>query len=357
MRSTPPRRSRSRTSSASSDDAIRKALASFGGVRRRFTRTGDVERRHHHRRLRPSPGRDRGGARAARESTKGQVIAVVQPHRYTRLRSLFEQFCTCFNDADTVIVAMSIRPASADSGRRSRRLVQGLRITATVRSSRSTARTSLPRWCRNGQAWRLRRLPRRRLDHAMGLCAASCLAVRHVAFEDLGLLAPLVAARGYDVRYHEAGVDRFDADTLLAPDLVVVLGGPIGVYEARRLSLHYRRVAAIAARLRANKPLLGICLGAQMMAAALGARVAPGPVKEIGWAPLTLTPWGSHRYWRRLRSACRCCIGTATIAICRPAASGSLRRHIARCRRFHACRRNSRCNFTSRPSLYVLSNG
>jgi GMP synthase (glutamine-hydrolysing) len=120
----------------------------------------------------------------------------------------------------------------------------------------------------------------------------SCLAVRHVAFEDLGLLAPLVAARGYGVRYHEAGVDRFDADTLLAPDLVVVLGGPIGVYEADKYPFIIGEVAAIAARLRANKPLLGICLGAQMMASALGARVAPGPVKEIGFAPLTLTPMG-----------------------------------------------------------------
>src|SRR5580704_17439064 len=120
----------------------------------------------------------------------------------------------------------------------------------------------------------------------------SCLAVRHVAFEDLGLLAPLVAARGYHVRYHEAGVDRFDAGTLLAPDLVVVLGGPIGVYEADVYPFLAGEVAAIAARLRANKPLLGICLGAQMMASALGARVAPGPVKEIGFAPLTLTPTG-----------------------------------------------------------------
>ena len=120
----------------------------------------------------------------------------------------------------------------------------------------------------------------------------TCLAVRHVAFEDIGLLAPLLAARGYDIRYHEAGVDRFDADTLLAPDLVVVLGGPIGVYEADTYPFITSEVAAIAARLHAGKPLLGICLGAQMMASALGARVAPGPVKEIGWAPLTLTSAG-----------------------------------------------------------------
>jgi GMP synthase (glutamine-hydrolysing) len=120
----------------------------------------------------------------------------------------------------------------------------------------------------------------------------TCLAVRHIAFEDLGLLAPLLAQRGYDVRYLEAGIDRFAADTLLAPDLVVVLGGPIGVYEADVYPFIAGEVAAIAARLRADKPLLGICLGAQMMASALGARVAPGAVKEIGWAPLTLTTVG-----------------------------------------------------------------
>ena len=66
--------------------------------------------------------------KAARESTKGQVIAVVQPHRYTRLATLFEQFCTCFDDADAVIVAhvypageAPIRGADRDS------LVQGMR--------------------------------------------------------------------------------------------------------------------------------------------------------------------------------------------------------------------------------------
>lgn len=88
-----------------SDDAIRKALANFGGVRRRFTRTGEwngvtiIDDYGHH------PVEIAAVLRAARDSSKGKVIAVVQPHRYSRLQSLFEEFCTCFNDADAVIVA------------------------------------------------------------------------------------------------------------------------------------------------------------------------------------------------------------------------------------------------------------
>ena len=119
-----------------------------------------------------------------------------------------------------------------------------------------------------------------------------CLAVRHVAFEDLGLLGPLLSARGYDIRYHDAGVETLAADSLVAPDLVVVLGGPIGVYERNTYPFIVDEMAAVAARLAGDKPVLGICLGAQMMAAALGARVAPGAVKEIGYAPLTLTEAG-----------------------------------------------------------------
>jgi UDP-N-acetylmuramate--alanine ligase len=86
-------------------DAIRKALAGFGGVKRRFTRTGEwngatiFDDYGHH------PVEIQAVLRAARASTDGRVIAIVQPHRYTRLQSLFEDFCTCFNDADTVIVA------------------------------------------------------------------------------------------------------------------------------------------------------------------------------------------------------------------------------------------------------------
>jgi UDP-N-acetylmuramate--alanine ligase len=111
------------------DDAmIRKALQGFGGVRRRFTRTGEwngipiIDDYGHH------PVEIAAVLRAARESTKGQVIAVMQPHRYSRLSSLFDQFSTCFNDADTVIVA-HVYPAGeapiAGADRDS--LVQGLR--------------------------------------------------------------------------------------------------------------------------------------------------------------------------------------------------------------------------------------
>jgi UDP-N-acetylmuramate--alanine ligase len=88
-----------------SDARIRAALEGFGGVKRRFTRTGTwngvavIDDYGHH------PVEIAAVLKAARESTNGQVVAVVQPHRYTRLQSLFEQFCTCFNDADAVIVA------------------------------------------------------------------------------------------------------------------------------------------------------------------------------------------------------------------------------------------------------------
>lgn len=119
-----------------------------------------------------------------------------------------------------------------------------------------------------------------------------CLAIRHLAFEDLGLLAPLLAERGFAVRYCEAGVDAISTELLLSPDLVVILGGPIGVYENDLYPFLDAELAAIRARLAAGKPTLGICLGAQLMAKALGAKVAPGPQKEIGWAKLSLTEDG-----------------------------------------------------------------
>ncbi len=88
-----------------SPDAIEKGLASFGGVKRRFTHTGnsngiDVYDDYGH-----HPVEIRAVLSAARSAARGRVIAVVQPHRYTRLQSLFPEFAGCFNDADTVILA------------------------------------------------------------------------------------------------------------------------------------------------------------------------------------------------------------------------------------------------------------
>ena len=88
-----------------SDAVIRTALATFSGVKRRFTKTGEaggitvIDDYGHH------PVEIAAVLRAARSATHGRVVAVVQPHRYSRLASLFEDFCTCFNDADAVIVA------------------------------------------------------------------------------------------------------------------------------------------------------------------------------------------------------------------------------------------------------------
>ncbi|WP_420556240.1 UDP-N-acetylmuramate--L-alanine ligase [Roseovarius sp.] len=86
-------------------DEIREALASFGGVNRRFTRVGEVDGvtiiddyGHH-------PVEIAAVLRAARQATKGRIIAVHQPHRYSRLHSLFDDFCACFNDADVVAIA------------------------------------------------------------------------------------------------------------------------------------------------------------------------------------------------------------------------------------------------------------
>jgi len=87
------------------DATIIETLAGFEGVKRRFTKTGEangvtvIDDYGHH------PVEIAAVLKAARSATQGRVIAVVQPHRYSRLQSLFEEFCTCFNDADTVIVA------------------------------------------------------------------------------------------------------------------------------------------------------------------------------------------------------------------------------------------------------------
>ncbi len=120
----------------------------------------------------------------------------------------------------------------------------------------------------------------------------TAIALRHVHFEDLGLLGDVLTSSGYQVEYREAAMDHLDPRELRNADLLVVLGGPIGVYEDDVYTFLSDEIAAVSARLEAEMPVLGICLGAQIMARAAGKRVYPSGVKEIGWAPLTLTEAG-----------------------------------------------------------------
>lgn len=129
----------------------------------------------------------------------------------------------------------------------------------------------------------------------------TAVAIRHVSFEDLGAFGPELAAAGFAVRYCDAGID--DVRALPDADLVVVLGGPIGAYEDDLYPFLTEEIALLERRLASGRPTLGICLGAQLMARALGAKVYPGPAKEIGWAPLTLTEAGASSPLRHLGDA------------------------------------------------------
>jgi GMP synthase (glutamine-hydrolysing) len=128
------------------------------------------------------------------------------------------------------------------------------------------------------------------------------LAVRHVHFEDLGSFGPVLAAHGYDIAYADAGLDDLTAIDAASPDLLVILGGPIGAYEEDRYPLLEEELALIGRRLESARPILGLCLGAQLMARALGAEVKPGPTKEIGWGPVILSEAGKASPLRHLGS-------------------------------------------------------
>lgn len=120
----------------------------------------------------------------------------------------------------------------------------------------------------------------------------TAVAIRHVAFEDAGVWAETLAALGYQLSYVEAGVDDLADAALAAADLMIVLGGPIGVYETGAYPFLVPEIEVVRRRIDSGRPILGVCLGAQLMATALGARVAPGPAKEIGYAPIELTEAG-----------------------------------------------------------------
>ena len=116
----------------------------------------------------------------------------------------------------------------------------------------------------------------------------TALIIRHVPYEGVaGYRAPIEAA-GYVVDRIDVSDPRFSSVDLAEPDLLIMMGGPMGVYEQDIYPWIPCQLGRLARRLDADRPTLGVCFGAQMVAAAMGAEVFAGPDAEIGFHPVTL---------------------------------------------------------------------
>ncbi|HSG81492.1 MAG TPA: gamma-glutamyl-gamma-aminobutyrate hydrolase family protein [Gemmatimonadota bacterium] len=134
-------------------------------------------------------------------------------------------------------------------------------------------------------------------DRLAGRSSIVCTVIRHVEIEDLGFLGEGLRRGGIAFRYVDAS--SLAPETLDLEGPLIVLGGPMGAYEVDRHPFLTFEIELIRRHMDAGRPVLGICLGAQLIAAAAGARVYPGERgKEIGWADVQLTDAGSaDRIW------------------------------------------------------------
>jgi GMP synthase (glutamine-hydrolysing) len=128
----------------------------------------------------------------------------------------------------------------------------------------------------------------------------TALIIRHVPYEGVAGYRAAVEAAGYAIDRIDVGDPGFSRVDLTAPDLLIMMGGPMGVYEADRYPWIACQLRRLAVRLAADRPTLGVCLGAQMIAAALGARVYAGPAKEVGFHAVDVLPAGHASPLRHL---------------------------------------------------------
>lgn len=130
--------------------------------------------------------------------------------------------------------------------------------------------------------------------------ARRAVVIRHVAFEDLGSFAEPLTRLGFRIDCLDAGVDDLDVAAVRSADLLIILGGPIGAGDDDRYPFLADELRLLERRLEGDRPTLGVCLGGQLMARALGERVFSAGRKEIGWAPLSLSEAGAASALRHL---------------------------------------------------------
>lgn len=126
---------------------------------------------------------------------------------------------------------------------------------------------------------------------------AKILVIQHSPTEGLGTLEGEIAANKMTVstlRTFENPVFPSSVE-LEGYGALIILGGPMGVYEEKKYPWIKKELLIVGEALRQKKPILGVCLGAQMLAKAAGARVYPGPVKEFGWGQIRFDDWFSKR--------------------------------------------------------------
>jgi GMP synthase (glutamine-hydrolysing) len=128
--------------------------------------------------------------------------------------------------------------------------------------------------------------------------ALLAVVLSHVPFEDLGSMQPVLRERKFALETIDAATAPFPLKVAELCDLLIVLGGPIGVYETEAYPFLAGEMECVRRRLEARQPVLGVCLGAQLMAAAAGARVYPGAAgAEIGWKPIAWCGKGDPPGW------------------------------------------------------------